>query len=158
MSSRVITETVRPPLAGADFSFRISQTDKVLLLTLSAVLTTSVAVANRRPALSFADQSAGVFWSADAINPQAASLGVTYSWARGLNVGAAAAIVTSERVGIGLPWVRLQPNDTLASITSGLDAADQWSSIVYRAIVGDWWDEEAELSHLAQAFAIAAAG
>lgn len=154
----VVTQTVNAPAAGADFSLPISTTDRVLLLAITAKLTTSAAVANRRPALAFKDQGAGVWWSADAVYPQTASLGVTYSWARGASTGADPTVAASERVGLGLPWARLQPNDTVESITALIDVADQWSAIVYRAVIGDFWEDEQELSHLAQAIAIAAAG
>lgn len=158
MAHTLVTRLVPAPAAGQDFSLPISTTDRVLLLAIAATLTTSAAVANRRPALAFKDQSAGVWWSADAGYPQAASLAVTYSWARGASVAADPTIATLERVSLPIPWARLEVNDTVETITALIDVADQWSAIVYRAVVGDFWEEEQELSHLAQAFAIAAAG
>lgn len=158
MAHRIITEQVPAPAAGADFTFTPSATDKVLLLAVTAKLTTSVAAANRRPALALDDQNDITYWSSDAGLPQVASLAVTYSWARGASDPPSAAIVTGQRIALPIPWLRLQPNDAVESFTLLIDAADQWSAIVYRAIVGDWWEDEQELAHLAQALAIGAAG
>lgn len=158
MSHRVVTATVTPPAAGADVLFVPSQTDTVLLLAVTAKLTSSAAVANRRAALAFKDESAGYWWSADAVYPQVASLGVTYSWARGAGAGPDPTIVAAERIGLPLPWARLQPNDSVGTLTALIDVADQWSAIVWRGIVGDFWEDEQELAHLARAFTLAAAG
>lgn len=158
MAFRVVTEQVAAPAPGADFAITISATDRVLLLALTAKLTTSAAVANRRVALELEDQNDLTYWTADAGWPQAAALAATYSWARGASTPPPAALVTLERVALPIPWLRLEPNDTVESATALIDVADQWSAIVYRAIVGDWWEDEQELSHLAQALAIGAAG
>lgn len=158
MAHRVVTDQVPSPAAGADWSFTPSQTDRVLLLSVTGLLTTAVAVANRRPALALKDQNGLVYWSADSVYPQAASLAVTYSWARGASNPPAAAIVTLERVALPLPWLRLQPNDTVESLTAAIAAADQWSGIIYRAVIGDTWEWEQEYAGLAQAVTIAAAG
>lgn len=158
MSHRIITEAVAQPAAGAGFAFTPSSTDKTLILALTAKLTTSAAVAARRPALALSDQNGTVYWSADSVLPQAASLGVTYSWARGAALAPSAALVASERVALPLPWLRLQPEDQVSGVTALLDVADQWTAIVWRGIIGDWWEDEQELAHLAQALAIGAAG
>lgn len=158
MSHRIVTEQVNNPAAGADFTFTPSQTDKVLLLTLTAKLTTSAVVASRRAGLHLLDQQAINFWSADAVFPQAASLAVTYSWARGASLAPPAALLATERVALPFPWLRLQPGDQIAAQTTLIDVGDQWTNVVYRAIVGDWWEDEQELAHLAQALAIGAAG
>ena len=158
MAHRVVTEQVASPAAGADLAFTPSATDRVLLLAVTAVLTSSAAVANRRAALVLQDQNALAYWSADAVEPQAASLAVTYSWARGAATPPISALVASERVSLPLPWLRLEPGDTVKTATAAVDVADQWSAIIYRAVVGDWWEDEQELAHLAQALAIGAAG
>lgn len=158
MAHRIVTFKVNSPAVGTDFSLPISTTDRVLLLALTATLTTSAAVANRRAALAFKDQSAGVWWSADAVYPQAASLAVVYSWARGASTGADPTLAGGERVGLPLPWARLQPNDNVESLTALIDVGDQWSAIVYRAIIGDFWHDEQELAHLAEAITLAATG
>lgn len=158
MSHRIVTVACPQPAAGADFSFDPSSTDKSLLLAVTATLTTSAVVANRRPALSFKDKSAGVWWSADAVYPQTAGLTVTYSWARGAGAGADPTIAAAERIGLPLPWARLQPQDLVQSITSAIDVGDQWSAIVYRAVVGDAWEDREELAYLARAFTVAATG
>jgi hypothetical protein len=158
VSHRIVTEQVPAPAAGSDWAFTPSSTDRVLLLSVTAKLTTSAAAANRRPALALEDQNDLTYWSADSVFPQAASLAVTYSWARGASNPPAAAIVTLERVALPMPWLRLQPNDAVESDTALLDVADAWTNIVYRAVIGDWWEDEAELAYLARALAIGAAG
>lgn len=158
MSHRIVTEQVNGPAAGSDLKFTPSTTDKVLLLTLTAKLTTSAVVANRRVSLNLIDQNTLTYWAADAVFAQAASLAVTYSWARGASLAPPAALIASEKVALPFPWLRLQPNDTISTVTALIDVGDVWSSIVYRAIVGDWWEDEQELAHLAQALAIGAAG
>lgn len=158
MSHRVITEQIAQPAAGGGFAFTPSNTDKTLLLAVTAKLTTSAAVANRRPALALEDLNGLLYWSADAGYAQAASLGVVYSWARGVSMPPPAAVVSAERVALGLPWLRLQPGDTVNALTVLEDAADQWSLIVWRGIIGDWWEDEQELAYLAQALATGAAG
>lgn len=146
---RVVTDTLTNPAAGADFTFVPAGTERVRLLAITALLTTSVAVANRRPALAFSDQSAGTFWSGDSISPQVASLAVRYSWARGVGAQVATTVITGERVALQLPDLWLQPQDTIKAITLGLDVADQWSQIVWRGVVGDHWEEEERLDRLA---------
>lgn len=151
MPYQVVTLPVNSPAAGVDFSFIPCGTDKVRLLTLTATLTTSAVVANRRPALAFSDKSAGTFWSADAINPQVASLAVTYSWARGVGAQVASAIVTTERAALQLPDMWLQGQDTIKSITGAIDVGDQWSNIIFRAVVGEAWESEREMLSVVQA-------
>ena len=158
MGHRIVTESVPNPAAGADWSFTASATDKCLLLAVTAKLTTSATAANRRPALELEDQNDLTYWTGDAGFPQVASLTVVYSWARGASIPPPTAVADAERIALPLPWLRLQPNDTVESATAAIDAGDQWSAIAYRAVVGDWWEDEQELAYLAQAFAIGAAG
>lgn len=158
MRHRIVTLQVPQPAAGAGFTFVPSTTDKTLLLALTGKLATDATVASRRPALTLADQAGLTYWTADAVFGQAASLAVIYSWARGAALAPAAALVTAERVALPLPWLRLQPGDEVTVSTTAEDTGDQWSAIVYRAIVGDWWEHEEELAALAQALAIGAAG
>ena len=158
MRSEVITFQVAQPAAGVDFSFVPSQTDQTLLLAVTGKLVTGANAANRRPALAIKDKSGLYVWSADAGYPQVASLTTYYSWARGASVGPDTTIAASERVSLPLPWLRLQPGDIVASITGLIDAADQWSAVVWRGIVGEWWEEETELANLARAFAVATSG
>lgn len=151
MSHRLVTNTVQAPAAGADFKFTISDSDRALILAVKATLTTSVTAGNRRPGMMLADQNNLAYWCSDVVWPQAASLAVTYSWARGASLLPAAATVTGQKVAAPLPWLRLAPNDQFESATLGIAGTDQWSSIVYRAIVGDWWEDEQELMALAHA-------
>lgn len=152
---RVITQKVAQPALGADFSFIPAAGDRVRLLALTAILTTSAVVAARQPGISLSDQSAGIYWASDAINPQAASLAVRYSWAIGTGVAEQATIVTGERITLPLPHLWLGTDDTVASSTLAIDVGDRWSAIVWRGLVGDEWAEAEELAALAQAFTAA---
>lgn len=158
MSHRVVTNRIALGATGGNIAFTPSSTDHVLLLAVAATLTTDATVAARRPAIVLEDQNGLQYWGADAGMPQAASLAVTYSWARGASLAPSAALVASQRVALPLPWLRLEPEDTVNLITSLEDASDAWSNVVWRGIIGDWWEHEQELWHLAQAFTLAATG
>ena len=152
MAHQIVTGQVDQPAAGADWRFTPSASDHVRLLTVTAELTTAIAVANRIPALAFKDQGGLVYWSADTVTPQAASLTVRYSWSRNMSLAVASAVVTGERVSAGMPDEWLLPGDTVESITGALAAADQWSSIVWRGIVGDSWEDDRMVAAIARAF------
>lgn len=158
MSHRVVTVPVAQASAGAGVAFTPSGQEHVLLLAVAATLTTDATVASRRPALILEDQNGLQYWGTDAGQPQAASLAVRYSWSRGASLGPPNALVASQRVALPLPWLRLEPEDTVNLITALEDTSDQWSNVVYRAIIGDLWEREQELAHLAQAFTQAATG
>lgn len=142
MSHRIITLQVPSPAAGADWSFVPSQTDHCRLFAVTALLTTSATVANRRPALALADLNALTYYSSDCEYPQVASLAVRYSWAWGASNNVPTALVTGERCSLGLPRIDLRPADTVESVTLGIQAGDQWSSIIWRGLVGDSWEDE----------------
>lgn len=144
-----VTNTIDSPAAGADFAFSISTGDRAWLLALTAKLTTSATVASRVPGLALEDQNGLVFWQASAVDSQAASLAAFYSWARGGPTVTPASIIANSRVSNALPWLELQPGDQVKSITSLIDTADTWTSITYRAAVGDYWAEEEQLARLA---------
>jgi len=150
MAHRTVTEQITQPAAGHDWAFTPSSGDRVRLLSLTAELVTSAAAANRIVALALKDQSGLVYWSTDAVNPQAASLTVRYNWSRGPGLTVASTVVTGERIGLSLPDLWLQPGDVAESITGAIDTADQWSNIVWRGIVADYWEDEERIAAFAQ--------
>jgi len=152
MSHQIVTGQVDQPAAGADWKFTPSTSDHVRLLTVTAQLATAVAVANRLPALAFEDQNGLTYWSADTVVPQAASLTVRYSWSRNMSLSVASAVVTGERISAGMPDEWLLPGDTVSSVTAAIAAADQWSSIVWRGIVGDSWEDDRMVAAITRAF------
>lgn len=115
-------------------------------MAVTARLTTATAVASRLPAIAYTDQSGLVYLSADCAQPQAASLAVTYTWARDFGLGLFAAPIAGQRIGAPLPDAWLQPGDTIGVKTDNLQAADQWDQIVIRFYTGERWRKlQAEL-------------
>jgi hypothetical protein len=117
----------------------LSEIDQAILMSVTARLTTSAAVASRLPAIAYTDQSAQLFLSADCGQPQAASLAVTYTWARDFGLGLFAAPITGQRVSAPLPDAWLQPGDVLSTVTANIDVGDQWDRIILRYYTGERW-------------------
>lgn len=117
--------TFANPAAGVDFSFTLG--GGVILESVSATLTTAVAVANRSPALKIVSNApATLIRGIQTPAVQAASLTVDYTWA----VGVGAAIVGANQVTLPLPSMfALVGVWTFSSLTNLLQAADQWSNI-----------------------------
>ena len=139
MDRHVTTVRVPAPAAGADWSFKPSDIDRVKVLTVTAKLVTSVTVANRHPALTITDRDQNQYLAQDAQFTQAASLSAQYSWAPGLGNPVLTSALGGTRVGFPFPYPWLEPGDTIATATAGLDAADQWSAIVVRFYTADHW-------------------
>ncbi|MGH2877779.1 MAG: hypothetical protein ACRDLV_16120 [Solirubrobacteraceae bacterium] len=118
----------------------LSQSDRVRVLAVTALLTSSATAASRAVALQIEDQNGLLIWTADLEAVQAASLACTYSWARGSGVSAAAAPITGARLSAGLPFLDLEPGDSLSVHTANIDAADQWSAVVVRYQAGEQWE------------------
>lgn len=119
------SNTVANPAAGADFSFTL--TGGAILESVTATLTTAVAVANRSPALKIVNNVATVVVRGiQTPAVQAASLTVDYTWM----VGAGAAIVGANQVVLPLPSLFVTAGTwTFSSLTNLIQAADQWSNI-----------------------------
>ena len=139
MRTKPLTIPLVSPVAGADWSFKPTQTDQCVVMAVTATLTTDATVAARLPAIAYTDQSGLVCLSADCGQPQAASLAVTYTWAREFGLGLFAAPINGQRVSAPLPDAWLQPGDTIGTKTFGIDAGDQWSNIVIRYYTGERW-------------------
>jgi hypothetical protein len=114
------------PLAGADFKLTVPGGKCYLPLAVTATLTTGVAVASRTPALILGDGSVTIA-AIPADETLAASLAVVVSWLIG---GASVATPAAPTVqGAILPPLPLPAGFTLASLTGGIQAADQWSGV-----------------------------
>lgn len=147
---RLINGSAAAPLAGHDFTFIPSTSDKTKLLSVTATFTTSAAVANRLPSIDIKTQNGDKLFAADVVTFQTAGLAVQYSWAIGANINVRSAEVTAEQVSGALPDMILMANDSVFATTAAIDVADQWSSVFYRALV---WDEEEHFAELAAYFA-----
>jgi hypothetical protein len=121
------------PAAGADFSVSSSPTGRIRLQTLLAKLVTSATAGNRVVGFTMAMSSpAGVAFRIQDTNPIAASTTVFYNLVQGSNLVRGGGAIGTE-VDIVLPaptpWVG-RTSITLASVTQGLLAGDQWSNII----------------------------
>jgi hypothetical protein len=119
------TFNVANPGAGADWTFISALGDRSVVVSVEAVLTTAVAVANRVPHLQIQDTNNSIVFDVAAAAAQAASTVVRYSWIAGvqpvINDGAAIAPLPENLI--------LVVNHKIRTVTTAIQAADQWSAI-----------------------------
>lgn len=114
------------PIAGADWTFTVPALMHVLVKSISAVLATSAAVANRNPKLVI-DDGANVYASISAGSSQAATLTNRYTWMD----GGPSPLSFDNAITAPLPsGLILSPGHRISSATTALQAGDQWSAIV----------------------------
>jgi len=123
------TTVVVPPSAGADWSYKIPGAELHQLLTVQGTLVASAAVANRYPSLAMGDGTT-VYARSRAAGAVVAGSTSIVLWTEGAYPGAANGILGSY-----LPTAMMSEGETIASVTDGLDVADQWSAIIIRSIV-----------------------
>jgi len=121
--------SVTAPAAGADWSLSCLSGEQWLIKAVRARLVTSATVATRFPHLQIHDTVPLVFVDSVTTTGQAASLTVNYTWfpasSNTLADGSAAVPIP--------PDVRMTSSMTLGTVTTALQAADQWSNIVVNA-------------------------
>ena len=116
---------ITTPAAGADFTFPIPALSRYRIISLSATLTTAVAVANRNVELVI-DDGANVVAEIDSGFSQIASLVNDYTWMDSGPIGAA----FDNVVVLPLPANLILPAGfRISSETTGIQGADQWSAI-----------------------------
>lgn len=121
------------PAAGAEIAETVPTGARWELITFEALLTTSAAVANRVPQLVIDDGATPLYRVGAALN-QAASLAHRRSWFQG-----APAPYLDNALNVPMPLpanVRLGGGFRIRTITTALDALDQYSSIQY--LVREW--------------------
>lgn len=118
--------TVTNPVPGGEFTLKAPGQGIWVVRSLSFILTTSAAVANRRVALLADDQTDTWFATVSTVDV-AASLAVRF----GAYPGAAATGLTAVQVTMPLPipHLLLQPGHRLRTSTTLIDATDQYSAI-----------------------------
>lgn len=117
--------TVANPAAGADWAYTVPAGVQQTLISVRAVLTTSATVANRFPVLRITSPTAQILADVSALAAETATSTVTYVWM----AGAPANNVNNVQQ-MALPTgLRLLPGSTIQTITSGIQAGDQWSAI-----------------------------
>lgn len=130
----ITANIVANPAAGVDFSYTVPTAPGGFnylglqeLIAVRAGLATSATAANRQPGLYIADASGHVIALIPYAAAQAASTTVFYTWS--LLVDDLAA--TINQVQKPLPGgLVLAQNMKVIALTNGLQAGDQWSSIV----------------------------
>ncbi len=119
------SHSVGNPAAGADWTYTQAAGTRSRIQAITAVLTTSAAVANRQVTLTITVNS--VAYSIAVGATQAASLSVRYSFGPGAPTQAA---VIQTRLSTGLPVdLSLASANTISVSTAAIDVADQWSAI-----------------------------
>ena len=114
------------PGAGAEFSITVPAGIHWILRSFSILFTASVAVASRIPTLIYDDGAGHIAAQAVAFQSIAASGVVQLTWAPGLvSVG----IATAQQTGFPSE-LRMAPGTRLRTLTSAIQAADQYSSPV----------------------------
>ena len=119
------TQVVSNPAAGADWTFTVPAGQTLALESVTALLTTSVTVANRVPTLVVKDNLGRIVAEVVSPNAQAASLADEWVWAPGVVAAAGPPIVTPIP-----PGLELAGGWTIGTVTAGLQVGDQWSAIV----------------------------
>lgn len=113
------------PAAGADIVVTVPAGARWLVQSISAQLVTAVAVANRTPHIQIRDGAGNVVWDTAAAAAQAASLTVRYSACGGIQ-----AVVADSSAVFPIPDVaQLLQGWTLQTVTTNIQAADQWQNI-----------------------------
>ena len=121
-----VTKVIATPNAGADFSFTSEGSELLIPVALTAVFTASAAVATRQSRIQISN-SDGTIAIVAASNTVVASTVARYSFMRGFGAGLLGA--TSLANSFPFPDMVLMPGETIASVTTAIDAADQWSAV-----------------------------
>ncbi len=113
------------PGAGLDFTVGGSANTRAWVHSLYATLTTSAAVANRSPLFEVLDSAANILWAFGPTAVQAASLTYIYNLTECVTE---AADVGANKVVPFPTEMFLSGQFTIKSVTSGIQAGDQWSA------------------------------
>lgn len=113
------------PAAGADWVFTCQANQRFNLVSLSAVLTASATVANRQVEL-IVDDSVDILWRTSATANVTAGQVVTFS---ACPVNTSAGVITTDQTLVYPPGLILAPTWRIRTLTTGIQAGDQWSAI-----------------------------
>ena len=129
------TLTIAAPGAGADWTYAFTACVRVALHSISGVLTTAVAVANRIPLFKIVAPAGSLTWQIAPSVSQPASQVSAYNLAGGLNLSQDA----SKNFTLPIPEPTAYPPVlTISAVTTAIQAADQWSNIY---VVYETWPE-----------------
>lgn len=121
------------PAAGVDISETVPARRRWRLQSFLHSLTTSVTVANRQVQLRITDGT-NVLWVSEVEATQAASLTNTYSWAVGSGTNQTTFQVNT--ISRTLAAMVLEPGWKIQTVTTAIQAADQWTAPNYS--VEEW--------------------
>lgn len=113
------------PAAGSDWTFACQANQRVGIISLSAVLTASATVANRQVEL-IVDDSVDVLWRTSATANVTASQVVAFS---ACPTNTSPGVITTDQTLVFPPGLILAPTWRIRTLTTGIQAGDQWSSI-----------------------------
>ena len=120
------TVQVAQPGAGLDWSVTVDGGEIWIPVSIAAQLVTSAVVANRDPRLEISNSDGTIAYVATNA-AEVASLTHRLCWVRGYGA------VTNDTTGhvhtYPLPDVALMPGETVASVTTNIDAGDQWKNV-----------------------------
>ena len=124
--------TLAQPAAGADWSASVPATARWRVNAVQAQFATSAAVANRVPHIVITDGQGHTVYNVPSLTNQVAATTFQYS--------AGATVVTAffdSAVVMALPYpLKMLQTWTISSLTTAIQAADQWSNIVL--FVKEW--------------------
>ena len=133
-SVRVVVGTT--PAAGADINETCPSGRRWQLLSLSAILTASAAVANRIPRFTL-DDGANVFYSLGPVANQVATNQIRYN----MVPGATAVVDAGSNTNLpGPPIIQLKNGFRIRTVTQNLQAADQWTAPIYEIL--EWASDD----------------
>lgn len=125
--------TIDDPAASSDFSDVVPGEESWELLTCSAILTTDATAGNRSPRLRVTDENGVLVNQYPAASAIAPSTSARFGWASGL--GGETALL-DRYSSVGFPPPVLFAGWKLETVTDGIAAGDQWSSIAL--VVRKW--------------------
>lgn len=137
MRHRTLSGTVPAPPVGTDLAYTFSAEQGCRLHALLTTLTTSATVANRQPGFQLKDPDGRVCYRVGAATDQVASTIVDHDIAPALSDNQAGFDGVNTQWSYPWPDLWLPPGWSIATITSGLQAGDQWSNITWVATFGE---------------------
>lgn len=124
---------VANPAAGADWSQTVGTNGRYIIRSVSARFVAGAAVANRQPTIQILDAAGGVVWAED-FSSAAITAGLTTDMQATRGVPARRTQMTFQVGGVTrivgyLPDLLLMEGWSVRVVTTGIQAADQWSQI-----------------------------
>lgn len=135
---QLIAQAVSSPAAGADWSFVPAGGDKTKLLAITAKLVTSGTASNRQPSLQITDETGNLLVSDVSTAAQPASVTGIWSWRSGASQYGGN--ITGTAFSASAPDFWLPAGAKVGLSTAGIEAADQWSTIVASYLACSEWE------------------